>query len=244
MANHLNSHFGRLISMLTSISALHQLTRNQLISSISSKMLNSSRDSHVASNSQKPHPFAYERRKSEEKPRKKPRKLHIECLQNLKRNWKCSSKRNMQMPRFNDPPQPPQMHSKIQFSSLSLCLRLFILFVIISRVHSHHKLAKKKQLIINYNNEMEHGIACLKKLLSLSSSTGFLFFLSLIACIVSLLIALGGWWCLWLLQSEITLQRRNLLDSTTKEGRTRSFARNKKNIFRGGFETKSKSKSR
>lgn len=40
--------------------------------------------------------------------------------------------------------------------------------------HHHHirkstKRSEKERLIINYNNEMEHGIACLKKLLSLRS---------------------------------------------------------------------------
>lgn len=72
---------------------------------------------------------------------------------------------------------------KSSFSSArpGLCLLLFS-----ECIHIINSLrGRQEELIINYNNEMEHGIACLKKLLSLFTIFLLLRLFSLIACIVS-----------------------------------------------------------
>lgn len=60
-----------------------------------------------------------------------------------------------------------------------------------AQLEEENSFSRLSRLVINYNNEMEHGIACLKKLLSLRSFAIFLLFFSLhslmpglIACIV------------------------------------------------------------
>lgn len=119
----------------------------------------------------------------------------IECLQNLKWNVPSAEEYANFALTIAGTENPVFLRPRP-----GLCLLLFP-----ECIHIINSLrGRQEELIINYNNEMEHGIACLKKLLSLFTIFLLLRLFSLIACIVSLNFfsahrGPGWWWCLWLL---------------------------------------------